>query len=146
MFSKPSVHTTSTSTTMRRALWMALLAGANPAPALAPANGFGSFGAEAPCCSAGTATNGCSWNTCPTALCSPASCTKCPQSNGLYYCPAPPTPAPAPTPPTPPTPAPCTGTSGTLPAAECLAFRDLYDATSGAQWSFCSDNRLDPCG
>jgi hypothetical protein len=41
---------------------------------------------------------------------------------------------------------PCTGASAALPAAECSAFGDLYDATSGAQWSNCNDSRLDPCG
>jgi hypothetical protein len=67
-------------------------------------------------------------------------------SGGPPTCTDIPTPAPAPTPPTPPTPAPCTGDSASLPAAECSAFGDLYDATSGAQWSDCNDSRLDPCG
>ena len=40
----------------------------------------------------------------------------------------------------------CTGSqSAGLAPAECDAWVDLYDATGGKNWQFCSGNRLDPC-
>ena len=36
-------------------------------------------------------------------------------------------------------------TSSDLSAAECSAWVDLYDQAGGAGWTYCSQNRLDPC-
>jgi Leucine-rich repeat (LRR) protein len=40
----------------------------------------------------------------------------------------------------------CTGSSAGLNATDCLAWVDLFDATSGAHWANCGSSRLDPCG
>ena len=40
----------------------------------------------------------------------------------------------------------CTGSqSAGLAPAECDAWVDLYNATGGKNWAYCSGNRLDPC-
>jgi hypothetical protein len=39
----------------------------------------------------------------------------------------------------------CTGKSRSLNSAECAAYQDLFDATNGNGWKYCSDSRLDPC-
>jgi Leucine-rich repeat (LRR) protein len=39
----------------------------------------------------------------------------------------------------------CYGKSADLPAVECAAWQDLYDATNGPKWGSCSDLRSDPC-
>ena len=57
-------------------------------------------------------------------------------------------PGPTPTPPPPPAPSPassCTGSSAGLPANQCAAWIDFYDATAGATWLKCADTRTDPC-
>ena len=41
----------------------------------------------------------------------------------------------------------CTDASAALPAAECSAWVELFDATKGTNWkNICSDKRTDPCG
>ena len=40
----------------------------------------------------------------------------------------------------------CTGMSAGLPAGECAAWIDLFDATGGTKWAHCGGSRLDPCG
>ena len=39
----------------------------------------------------------------------------------------------------------CTGNSTQLPAAECNAWLAFYQATNGANWTFCSSAATDPC-
>jgi hypothetical protein len=51
---------------------------------------------------------------------------------------------PGPAPPTPNGTA-CVGSSASLPATECAAWKDLYDATDGKQWHRCSGNKYTPC-
>jgi hypothetical protein len=42
--------------------------------------------------------------------------------------------------------APCVGSSSGLPAKECNAWQDFFDATQGPSWAnFGSDGRLNPC-
>jgi hypothetical protein len=40
----------------------------------------------------------------------------------------------------------CTGTSAGLPLTECDAWIEFFDSNGGAGWTYCSGNRLDPCG
>jgi hypothetical protein len=40
----------------------------------------------------------------------------------------------------------CTGSGSTLlPAEQCQAWIDMYDAAGGTAWKTCSDARVDPC-
>jgi hypothetical protein len=48
----------------------------------------------------------------------------------------------------PPAPAPgnkCTGSSTQLPAEQCSAWIDFYDALGGLNWAVCAGSRTDPC-
>lgn len=70
----------------------------------------------------------------------------CPPSGVCPVSPAPPAPPSPPIPPTPPPkPIPGSKCAGSLAAADCQAWIDIFDATGGSKWIACSDKRLDPC-